>query len=99
MEDESLKRPKVGNLNSSCTECASLYFDEKKNPFFDCAGYFDTKGVNQEVINGIANSKIFEKGRKIKLILVIDFSSLMEAKGRFVYDFIQLLKRQFEMDT
>ena len=101
MKGDSAQRknaPQVGNTNISCTECASLYFDEKKNAFFDCAGYFDTKGVNQEIINGIANSKIFKKGRKVKLIMVIDISSLFEKRGKFMSDFVLLLKEQFGSD-
>ena len=99
MEDEIRRRPRIGNDGKSCTEFADLYFDRDKNAFYDCAGYFDTKGVRQEILNGISNSKIFEKGRGVKLILVIDVNSLFEARGQFIHEFVQLLRKQFGPDA
>jgi hypothetical protein len=40
--------------------------------FVDPAGFLDTKGPVQEAINSFANAKMFQRGVKTKIILVIE---------------------------
>ena len=35
----------------------------------------------------------------MKLILVIDINSLFEARGQFIHEFVQLLRKQFGPDA
>lgn len=67
---------------------------EKDMVIVDPAGFNDTKGLAQEIINSYANAKMFKRGGKTKVILVIDISSLLSSRGGV---FTNLMKRLMEL--
>ena len=68
--------PKIGNTNESCTFVPSVTKMDKNNNLYDPAGFLDTKGVLQEILNSFCNSKMFQTGSKVKIVIVLEESSL-----------------------
>ena len=66
---------------TSCTVVPSKFVTEESMCVVDPAGFLDTKGPIQEIINSYANAKMFHKYGKIKLLIVIEKSSLESARG------------------
>ncbi len=64
------KCPKIGNTNESCTVIPSIYELEGMT-FYDPPGFLDTKGVTQEILNSYSNAKMFGRGSKAKIIMMV----------------------------
>ena len=64
----------------------------------DPAGFLDTKGVTQEIINSYANAKMFQKYGRVKILIVIEQSSLFSARGGSLVDVAKRLKEFFPKD-
>lgn len=72
----------IGNTNESCTVIPSIYESKDKDfIFYDPPGFLDTKGAKQEILNSFANAKMFKKGSKAKIILVVEQGSIYSARG------------------
>lgn len=62
--------PQIGNTNVSCTTIPQ-YYSYGSLTFYDPPGFMDSKGVNQEILNAFANSKMFRPGMRAKICIVI----------------------------
>ena len=91
------KFPKIGNTPTSCTDIPSIYCGNRFC-FVDPAGFMDTKGPTQETINSFANAKMFVRGAKTRIILVIEQSTLYSARGGNLVDVAVRLHELFPVD-
>ena len=41
----------------------------------------DTKGVHQQILNSYSNARMFKVGSKARIIIVVEYFSLMQARG------------------
>lgn len=64
----------------------------------DPAGFLDTKGPVQETINAFANAKMFQRGAKTRIILVIEYFALIVGRGGTLVDFAVRLRELFPAD-
>ena len=60
--------PEIGNSTKSCTFIPKSY-----GKFVDSAGFEDSFGPVREILNNYATAKLFKQGRKVKIILLIQF--------------------------
>lgn len=82
-EVKSQNAPKIGDTNTSCTELACLFRDPQGKIYFDCAGTNDSKGPLQDILNSIANANILKKSSRIKVILVIELMTAINARSQY----------------
>lgn len=66
--------------------------------FVDSPGFFDTKGISQEVINSYANAVMFRKGSKVKIILMIEESAITSGRGKTLIETGNKLYELFQND-
>ena len=64
----------------------------------DPAGFLDSKGVIQEIINSYANAKMFQQYGRVKILIVIEHSSLISGRGGSLVDVAKRLKELFPKD-
>ena len=79
--EDQIHYPKIGNEQVSCTDIPSRYAGKSGIQYIDPAGFMDTKGDIQEIVNAYANAKMFQKGIKTKIILTIDINTLRSGRG------------------
>ena len=96
-EEPGENYPEIGNTTTSCTVTPSTFMIEGMC-IVDPAGFLDTKGVIQEIINSYANAKMFPKYGRVKLLIVIEQSSLFSAKGGGLVDVAVRLRELFPRD-
>jgi len=53
--------------------------------YWDCPGFMDTRGPEQDIINAFAMDQLFEAPSKIKTLLVVQSSELTDSRGRDVF--------------
>ena len=58
----------------------------------------DTKGDDQEIINAYANARMFRRGTKAKIVLVIECSTLISGKGGNLPEIAKRLLELFPWD-
>ena len=58
--------PKIGNSKTSCTLIPKVF-----GKYIDSAGFDDTEGEVQEIINSYATAQLFQGGKNIKIVLVV----------------------------
>ena len=73
--------PDIGNNNSSCTSKPKLC-----GQYIDSPGFEDSNGSIVEIINSYSNARMFRKGKKVKLIFVVEFASLLSGRGKDLTD-------------
>ena len=64
------KFPEIGNKYKSCTEMPNI-FNDGEECYLDLAGFVDTKGEIQEIINAYVNSKMFRRGNRTRILIVV----------------------------
>ena len=80
--DDEVNFPVIGNGLSSCTDIPSSYAGLRGDvDYIDPAGFMDTKGDLQEIINGYANARMFKRGTRTKIVLTIEISTLLSGRG------------------
>ena len=82
--------PLIGNTNKSQTSMPAAY----KN-YIDSAGFLDTKGPKQEILNSYATAQLFKQGAKVKIVVVIEQSSLISSRGNTIVDVANTLHKLF----
>ena len=65
---------------------------------FDLPGHEDTGGVDIEIVNACVTKKVFQKGMKAKLVLVVSIHRLLEAKGSKFFENINRLEKLMGSD-
>ena len=66
--------------------------------FYDPPGFLDTKGVKQEILNSYSNAKMFCRGSKAKIIMMVEIGSVMSARGGPLVDIAKRLRELFKND-
>jgi hypothetical protein len=57
-------------------------FNDGEEYYLDLAGFMDTKGEAQEIINAYVNSKMFRRGSKTRILLVVEEGTLRATRGQ-----------------
>ena len=63
--------PEIGNQFNSCTDIPEAYGN-----YIDSAGFLDSKGPEQEIINIYATAKLFKRWSKAKIVVVVEWANL-----------------------
>lgn len=91
--------PLIGNTETSCTDIPATYPSLKGNSIFiDASGFMDTKGDIQEIINGYSNARMFKRGTKTKILLVVEQSTLISGRGGKLPEIARRLLELFPRD-
>jgi energy-coupling factor transporter ATP-binding protein EcfA2 len=69
-QNSNQARPKIGHTKTSCTEVPEVY-ESNGIIWHDPAGFLDTKGIEQEILNAYCNAKMFKRGSRARIILVV----------------------------
>ena len=64
----------------------------------DPAGFLDTKGAIQEIVNSYANAKMFQKYGKIKLLIMVEQSTFLSGRGGGLVEVANRLRELFPKD-
>ena len=75
---------KIGHTLQSETTMLGCHYDAaNKLVFWDCPGFFDSRGAVQDVVNGFAIDQLLQGSCRIKVLLVIEQSKItgMRAEG------------------
>ena len=77
--------PKIGSTQHSETMIPEAYRDPEQNVLYvDTPGFMNSKGIVEEISDSYANSRVFIKGHKIKIALVLDYQTLLAGRGQFL---------------
>lgn len=71
----------IGHGNESCTTLPGFYKSRSGSLICDLAGFLDTKGVKQEILNSYSNSKMFQRGTLLRIVIVMDQHTLRQSRG------------------
>ena len=94
-DPESKFFPSIGNgLDSETMLPRSFTLSSENISFVDTPGFMSTSGPIQEISDSYANSKIFKKGNKVKIVLVLEENTLFSGRGEFL---IKAAKKISEM--
>ena len=63
--------------------------------YIDSAGFLDTKGLEQEILNSYATAQLFKQGSRVKIVVVIEQSSLLSFRGKAIIDVANTLHKLF----
>ena len=58
----------------------------------------DTKGVHQQILNSYCNARMFKVGSKARIIIVVEYFSLMHARGGAFVEVASMLRDLFKDD-
>jgi GTP-binding protein EngB required for normal cell division len=73
---------KIGHTVQSETTMLGRHYDAaNKLVFWDCPGFFDSRGAVQDVVNGFAIDQLLQGKCRIKVLLVIEQSKIMESRA------------------
>lgn len=97
-EVKSTNAPKIGDTNTSCTELACLFRDPEGNIYYDCAGTNDSKGALQDILNSMANANILKKSSRMKVVLVIELMTAINARSQYFCEISKYLEDQYQND-
>lgn len=61
--------------------------------YWDCPGFTDTRGPEQDIMNAFAIDQIFEAPSRVKSLLVIQQSELVDSRGKGAFDRFDKLMR------
>lgn len=71
----------IGHDPRSCTKIPHEWYDEDKNTlFWDCPGFGDTTGADQEIINIFAINKLFRANTNTKIVALTTESDMVEGE-------------------
>jgi hypothetical protein len=75
---------KIGSGTASTTSLPAPWIDPNGITFWDCPGFNDTKGFEQDIINAFFIKKIFDFSDEVKVIIVVSESTIKGIANRFI---------------
>jgi len=85
---EQVGNIKIGHSNVSETTVPNKWYDEKTGiTYWDCPGFEDTKGAEQDIANAFYVQRLFNNP-KLKLVVVVQETTFMEDRGSKFIDLI-----------
>ena len=85
----------VGNHTLSETTIPHKWVDSNGVAFWDCPGFYDNRGTDQEIVNAVCVRKIFDVSDQTKLLIVVKDSDLDDSRCEDLRDFVHLLQDDF----
>jgi hypothetical protein len=71
-------------MRTSKTIMPNKWVDSNGFVYWDCPGFKDTQGFEQDVENGLYINEIFKKSKKIKTIVVVSESMIKGRANQFI---------------
>jgi len=82
-EDDSAPAALIGHGSDSATDFPKLYSDDLNLTYCDCPGFLDSRGAKAELVNMYSIAKIANVANKVKGVVVIANSNILEVdRGR-----------------
>ena len=82
--EENLGDIKIVSGGTSGTKAPDKYFDPQTGiTYFDCPGFDDTRGVEQEVANAYYIQQVFQLAKKVKVVVVCKESEFQDRLNTF----------------
>jgi hypothetical protein len=66
----------IGNSTASQTTTPNKWVDKNGIVYWDCPGFCDTKGAEQDIANAFYIKKVFETSTNVKTVLVVSHENL-----------------------
>lgn len=80
----------VGHGLSSETSIPCAFFDSRTNlVYWDCPGFLDSRGVEQEIVNAFAIDYILKSPSQVKILLAMQESEFQQRRGQSALDRIE----------
>lgn len=90
--------PEIGSIVSttvSRTLVPEMIIDEKKNVWYDCPGFGDTRNRTVEIATTFMIKSVIENALSVKIVLVVNYASVTESYDRF--DLERLMTRATQL--
>jgi hypothetical protein len=89
---------KAGHRPSSETSIPQMWIAPNGVTFWDCPGFDENRGIEQEIANAVCMKKIFEVSPSIKILVVVKERVLTDNKCTALLKFARILDRFFLSD-
>lgn len=94
------KRPMIGHDSDSATIIPNCYEDPNSNKvYWDCPGFKDTRGPEQEIVNSFYIKRLFDSFDKVKIVFVVSKSQLDSNRYNDFRSFIERVTKLFGDDA
>ena len=97
--DASLEHPEVmaiGHSNKSATFVPSVEHDPNLQlTFVDCPGFLDNRGAEINIANAVNIKRTVAGARSVRVVVLINYSSLEADRGRGVKELVKILRDLF----
>jgi hypothetical protein len=60
------------------------WIDLDGDVYYDCPGFNDTRGVEQDIVNGFYIKRIFETAENVKILIVISENTIQGRAEKFI---------------
>jgi hypothetical protein len=95
-----LNAPKIGHKKDSETAIPNKWQSaDGKLIYWDCPGFDDTKGPEQDIPNAFYIKRIFDTAKNVKLVLVIDDNDLNGPRANYVKKLADTLGALFDQNN
>lgn len=74
----------IGHTTDSQTTIPNKWVDSEGTVYWDCPGFNDTKGVEQDVSNGYYIKTLFENINQVKTVVIVSHPTLIGRAKLFV---------------
>lgn len=75
------KLPVIGNLMESETKVPGFFITSDNTVLYDPPGFLATTGDYQEILDSYSNAKMFKVGSKVRIIILVESSTIMSTRG------------------
>ncbi len=79
-----LNNIEIGEGCVSKTSIPNKWVDPNNVVYWDCPGFNDTKGSEQDITNGFYIKSIFDKSEEVKIIIVISEKTIQGRAEKFI---------------
>ena len=80
--DNDLKAFEIGHGTESQTTLPNKWVDSNGITYWDCPGFVDTKGFEQNIINAFYIKWIFDSSKEVKIVIVVPESDILIQKAK-----------------
>ncbi|OMJ67682.1 hypothetical protein SteCoe_35082 [Stentor coeruleus] len=84
----------IGHTSTSCTTLPN-FKNICNNIYWDCPGFCDNKSIIQEIVNLFCIKRIFDSASEYKIVLVIEYESIISVRGNDLAETFKLLVEMF----
>ncbi|KRX04478.1 P-loop containing nucleoside triphosphate hydrolase [Pseudocohnilembus persalinus] len=91
------KTGQIGHSAQSCTDKVEYYYENQhKQILIDTAGFQDSRGSEVEMVNKIQLVEALKKAKKHRVVIFIDYRSVVTHKGKLFREVIDIINSLFQ---